>query len=356
MIAVVNFTNSLIALDKFEPFVDNLFLPVVLQVFDKTKVPAENFEKEELRTRCLEIIRLLRVEVRAGTSNSLSFMEVEGKSKIIHVNAVWKHAAEETYYSHSICPNPTNTFYSDQHVFLGVVKLLHELFHCLTPTILEMECEFQNKSIAPTSPPQKSLKVSPQSSQAHQPLQKYRGTPVLIGTNRPSRDSSPIGDMGYCMEEKLLGYRCYIRHTNFCNNVIYFERVDVEEIHGVSGPERGKRVLDESILREQTLVEYAARYHYFKPLGSDGFLTYLPALVEAFQAPSQQIYEQFKIQFKLENYSLQLSDHEDRIDPRKMTDRSGSAFDVFSLPSDTLGQSSLSIGMNPQPTRANIKA
>ncbi|CAF4817518.1 unnamed protein product [Rotaria sp. Silwood1] len=99
----------------------------------------------------------------------------------IHINGEWYYHATKASLN-----DPTEY---RLHVLLGTIKLLHELFHCLTPSFINYrnQCEPDLKPLTETPPDMGKKAVT------------------KVRQKRGEKGIRLIGDMGFAMEEVLFG-------------------------------------------------------------------------------------------------------------------------------------------------------
>ncbi|CAF4338490.1 unnamed protein product, partial [Rotaria sp. Silwood2] len=114
---------------------------------------------------------------------------VELDPREIHINGEWNYQATKA--------SQDDPIQYRLHVLLGTIKLLHELFHCLTPSFINYRNQHE--------PNLKPLTETPPDM----------GKKAVTRTERKRSEKSIrlIGDMGFAMEEILFGGQRIFHHA-----------------------------------------------------------------------------------------------------------------------------------------------
>jgi hypothetical protein len=225
-----------------DSFLRILLLPVITTIFEitETKLPRANV----LHSFGKEIIKKLVIEISIGGCSPGTFAHAHTKRNMsmFCIHADWEIQSEqvyETYLAQEIKKNISQTLsdHISHNMVFTVVKFLHEIFHLLTPAILELEFETR-KLVDPTA-------------------RKYHSTPLFAGSKIGKVPHQQLcGDMGFVMEEILFGQhlRLYIERAEtweMDRSLCYFEqfllkltREDESETRIVSKPPSKKAKRD----------------------------------------------------------------------------------------------------------------
>ncbi|CAF3672056.1 unnamed protein product [Rotaria socialis] len=160
-------------------FVKNVGARICARVFGENK-----FINNDIEEFTYSAITSLRTGLKLnGLVSFDSCMEsnIELNPREIHINGEWNYHALKASLD-----DPTQY---RLHVLLGTIKLLHEFFHCLTPSFINYRNQHEPdlKPLTET-PPDMGRKVV-----------------IRVSTKRGQKSTRFIGDMGFAMEEVLFG-------------------------------------------------------------------------------------------------------------------------------------------------------
>ncbi|CAF1044132.1 unnamed protein product [Adineta steineri] len=186
-------------------FIKNITAKVCARVFGEEQDVTEDIE-EFSKITSLNLRPQLQLQ---GLLSFDSYMEsdVQSNPYQIHVHGEWNY--------HAIKASETDPEIYRLHVFLGTIKLLHELFHCLTPSFIE----YRNQQ----RPDLKPLVETPPDM----------GRKGITNTERKrgGKGIRFIGDMGFAMEEILFNGARLFHHPlsgdfHFLINKLYLQEYE----------------------------------------------------------------------------------------------------------------------------------
>ena len=157
----------------------------------------------------------LRVSILAGRTGPKVFMQVASDGTAMYVNGEWYWEAENCLNNVNIDRHDDVENIKDIHRGVGILKMLHEFLHVLTPLFLDFDEYLKAKVLLQEN------------------VSKLQITPDTLGTREDSKYGI-IGDMGYLLEEHLLGYnqRLFVvrSRTSVCDQFWKLKGVHTESI------------------------------------------------------------------------------------------------------------------------------
>jgi hypothetical protein len=127
----------------------------------------------------------------AGIDSSKDFAQASADGTTVFFQAGWAAVADKARLVEDYTEQHSTSYH--RHVGLGVIKLIHELFHCMTPKILQLDYELQ--VLRKVSEPVR-LSVTPEKI-------GFKYATAANGKTKPS------GDMGFEAEKLLSGLGRY---------------------------------------------------------------------------------------------------------------------------------------------------
>jgi hypothetical protein len=215
-------------------FTTTFLMPTVMKVLAMATTPVDDqIGAEELAARCNHWLERLIVPVTVGGIDPNLPMQTNAYKKIL-ISAEWAVAAEDSMEerrSLSECSDTT----SDMHIYLGTIKMIHEIFQFLTADVLGLEQELQKRSLPPISPDQSSTSdtcmPSCKRARVSGGSRCYEAAPAGVGPKWLDNGSLIQGDIGCHFEELLLGgLRVHADHSHWDIKDLYFEQARVVAI------------------------------------------------------------------------------------------------------------------------------
>lgn len=137
----------------------------------------------------------LKVKIMAGRTDPHVFMQASDDGSTVYINADWLLEAEHVLNDVTVDRPSQTDKNKDLHLSLGVFKLIHELLHCVTPLLLDLDA-FLKQTVL----------------ERGEETVRLKATPITVGS-REDTDRGVIGDFGFVGEELMLGgnQRLYAR-------------------------------------------------------------------------------------------------------------------------------------------------
>jgi hypothetical protein len=203
-------------------FIDRVLIPLISEIFQLsgTTLPDHSRIINFIQNMCSSWQIEIKVPGECGNS---ALARTSRAGDIIHFNPSWILRADLSYQKEIEVDilSIQNCFESAIHEIVGCLKLMHEILHTFTPKILAFENAIRTEE-------------NPNSAQG-----EMKNTPIKLGT-KPVGKGSVIGDMGYGLEEILMGrgLHLFLEYSNrahhsiqkFTAKGLYFERRQQEEV------------------------------------------------------------------------------------------------------------------------------
>lgn len=231
-------------------FVTSVLIPLLRLVFTEgnTAIPSD----EQLVDWSVQKLRDFSCEFRL--TKVYPQVDVNPPKPIIYWNSSWLKNAQGmfTAYQTNLPPKveierAERKFAYEAHLTMGVIKLLHKFAHTLTPSILQYE--FEQKSFVDAK------------------AKKYELTPTKVGIKFINQVVM-VGDMGYALEELLLGNGLRIKMecnlTEWHPTGLYFEKANIVHQQVTSTQKSGeiKQVEKDDFVQQKVTMAFSQAIKY----------------------------------------------------------------------------------------------
>lgn len=163
-----------------DSFVNNFLYEAIVDMCSADRMNDHHRRNNAYTKKCV------KVSILAGRTGPKVFMQVASDGSVLYINGEWFWEAEHCLNNVNVDRHDSVENIRDIHCGVGTLKMLHEFMHILTPLFIDFDEYLKDRVLKQEN------------------VAKLQITPEELGTRMDSTLGT-IGDLGYVVEEHLLG-------------------------------------------------------------------------------------------------------------------------------------------------------